>query len=237
MAFVVVVALCLAVSLASHSTKPNIIFMFGDDIGFNELGYNECTDTQTPHIDKLVKEESLLLQHNYVAKVCSPTRASFLSGRYPSTLGLQNLVFNIEFPVSLTRQVSTLSEEFKAAGYSTHIIGKWHLGFQSWEYTPTYRGFDSFAGFYGGWQHYFNHQQDIMGPEGHDVSYYDLRVDEEECTDAVDQQIYGVFWERDQALTLLDELKSSSDPFFLYLAWQASHTPDESPPEYIDRYA
>lgn len=110
-------------STAKGNDKPNIIFMLGDDLGFNEFGYNECTETATPFINDLVTKESLLLLHNYVWKVCSPSRASFLTGRYPSSLGLQNLVFNIEFPASLTRQVSTLSNELKHNGYSTHLIG------------------------------------------------------------------------------------------------------------------
>ena len=91
--------------------------------GFNELGYLGCTDTHTPRIDDIAINEGLILWHNYVSKICSPSRSAFLSGRYPSTLGLQNLVFNTQWPISLTRQVSILSEEFKANGYSTHLIG------------------------------------------------------------------------------------------------------------------
>merc|ERR1719242_351317 len=232
-----ILSICVSFAISDGSTRPNIIFMFGDDIGFNEFGFNGCTDTISPVIDELVRTESLLLWNNYVSKVCSPSRAAFLSGRYPSSLGLQNLVFNQEFPVSLTRQVSTLSDEFKAAGYSTHMIGKWHLGMQSWEYTPTYRGFDTFAGYYGGWQTYFTHQQFLRGPEVADIPYYDLRLNEEECLDAVEEQIYGVFWERDRALEVLQDLKHSDDPFFLYIGWQASHTPDEAPLEYLEMYS
>eukprot|EP01083_Nonionella_stella_P197919 727222_1 len=218
------------------NSKPNIIFMFADDLGFNELGYHGCTETATPFINDLATKESLILLNNYVEKVCSPSRASFLTGRYPSNLGIQNLVFNPQFPASLTRQVSTLSNEFKHSGYSTHIIGKWHLGYQSWEYTPTYRGFDTFAGFYGGWQTYYSHQQHILGPDGEDVNYYDLRENEQECEDAIDDEIYGVFWERDHAIDLLSTLKHSKRPWFFYLAWQASHTPDEAPKEYVNMY-
>ena len=107
---------------------------------------------------------------------------------------------------------------------------------QSWEYTPTYRGFATFAGYYGGWQTYFTHQQYLRGPEGEDVAYYDLRIDEEECLDAVEQETFGVFWERDRALELLADLKDDEDPFFLYIGWQASHTPDEAPLEYLEMY-
>eukprot|EP01083_Nonionella_stella_P001832 5260_1 len=227
--------ICLPFYAASNS-KPNIIFMFADDIGFNELGYHGCTDTSTPFIDTLVSEESLILANNYVQKVCSPSRAAFLTGRYPSRIGLQNLVFNPQFPVSLTRQVSTLSNEFKHAGYSTHIIGKWHLGMQSWEYTPRYRGFDTFAGFYGGLQSYFTHRQSIMGPDGEDVEFYDLRENEDVCIDGIANNAYGVFWERDKTLELLASLKHHTKPFFLYLAWQASHNPDEAPQEYVNMY-
>ena len=103
--------------------RPNIVFMLGDDLGFNEFGFNDCTETATPFINDLVTKESLLLFHNYVYKVCSPSRAAFLTGRYVSHLGLQNLVFNPQYPASLTRQVSTLSNELKHNGYTTHIIG------------------------------------------------------------------------------------------------------------------
>ena len=82
-----------------------------------------CTDTLTPFLDKLVKEESLELTHNYVGKICSASRSSLLSGRYPSHLGQQNGVLDPEYPVSLTRQVSVLSNELREIGYTTHIIG------------------------------------------------------------------------------------------------------------------
>jgi len=220
----------------SDSSQPNIIFMLADDIGFNDLGYNGCTATETTFIDNLATTESLRIRHNYVYRMCSPSRAAFLSGRYPSKLGLQNLVFNVEYPVSLTRQVSTISDEFSGAGYTTHAIGKWHLGMQSWEYTPTYRGFDSFAGFWGGWSSYYDHTMYIPGLGADDdvISFYDLRENEDEVTDAAG--IYGVWWQRDRTLELLQSLKNAEDPFFLYLAWQSSHEPNEAPSEYIEKY-
>ena len=83
--------LCLITLI--YAQQPNIIFVYVDDVGFNDFGFNKNTDTQTPFIDNLVQNESLLIWTNYVSFVCSPTRASFLSGRYPSHLGLQHGVF------------------------------------------------------------------------------------------------------------------------------------------------
>ena len=108
--------------------------------GYNELGFGSCTDTKTPYIDNLAQNEGLILGHNYVSKICSPSRSAFISGRYPSTLGLQNLVFNVQYDVALTRQVSILSEEFKANGYNTHMIGYvaylFHQTFCVKQFTP-----------------------------------------------------------------------------------------------------
>merc|ERR1719229_1334864 len=205
--------------------KPNIVFIFADDIGFNDLGYYGCTTTKTPFLDALIKNESVWLPNAYTAKVCSPARSSFLTGRYPFHLGLQNLVFSPSYPVSLTRQVSTLSDEFKSAGYSTHIIGKWHLGMQSWEYTPTYRGFDTFSGFYNGYNYYYEHTLpvpcDMISSGVSCESYYDLRINEAEDVASVQNEIYGMFLERDQTVDLLQSLREQPDPFFLYLAFQA----------------
>jgi len=227
----------------SSSDKPNIIFVFADDVGFNDLGYHECTDTLTPFLDQLIKDEGLWLSNSYTAKICGPSRSSFLSGRYASTLGLQNLVFSPSYPVSLTRQVSVLSNEFKKGGYSTHIIGKWHLGSQSWEYTPTYRGFDTFSGFYNGYNYYYEHTLPvpcdmIYGSIARSCdSYYDLRLNELPDTDSVNDQIYGMFLERDQSLDLLRDLEKDGGPFFLYLALQAAHSPSEAPDEYVELYS
>lgn len=103
--------------------QPNIVFMFADDLGFNDVGYHGNTDTKTPFIDQLALEESLILSSNYVMDTCSPTRSAFFTGRYPSRLGIQNQVFDPDFNYALTRQVSFLANEFQNAGYVTHAIG------------------------------------------------------------------------------------------------------------------
>lgn len=206
---------------------PHIIFMFCDDCGFNDFGFNQNTETLTPFIDSLVSNEGLSIKSHYVYKLCSPSRSSFITGRYPSVLGLQYDIILEYMPYSLTRQVSTLSNEFQSQNYTTHAIGKWHLGFQSWEYTPTYRGFDTFHGYYNFMSTYFTHTF-----RSSDMEYFDLRSNEEPVTDA--DGIYGPDWQTQKAIEILNEYRTSK--IFMYLAWQLSHDPSEAPAEYIKMY-
>ena len=104
---------------------PNIIFLMAHHIGYQDLGLNECTtSTLTPFLDSLITQESLYLNNHYVPNGDTASRAAFLSGRYPSNIGLHDIdEFTSNTPYSLTRQISIISEEFKTAGYSTHFIG------------------------------------------------------------------------------------------------------------------
>lgn len=114
-------------------------------------------------------------------------------------------------------------------------LRKWHLGLMSWEYTPTYRGFDSFHGFYSGYSSYYDHSVS-EGVTGHQFSFYDLRQNEEEDREAVTNREYGMFWERDRVLEVLSEQKQSESPFFLYIGWQSAHSPNEAPTKYVEQY-
>ena len=99
--------------------------MYVDDLGWNDIGYNGYTNTKTPFIDSLATKEGLILTSNYVERLCTPTRASFITGRYPIRYGLQHQVLINDRPYALTRQVSLLSDEFKSMGWNTHMIGKY----------------------------------------------------------------------------------------------------------------
>merc|ERR1719162_2137396 len=236
--------------IARHAeAKPNIIFMFGDDVGFNDVQFTSASldftssTTQTPHMNQLATEEGVILSSYYVHRMCSPTRAALLTGRYSFRYGMASSLLQPDINVALTRQVSLLSEEFKAAGYSTHAIGKWHLGFQSWEYTPTYRGFDSYYGYWNAFADYFNSNYDVV-VDGVDLEFYDLRRDEEEAVAATDFPLaYSLFRFRDEAMSILTnhaqslEEDSSTAPFLLYLAWQSSHVPSQAPTEYSELYS
>ena len=137
------------ISSISHGKKPNIIIIVSDDLGWNDLNLKENPSLiNTPNINYFVNKGQFL-EYHYAQPVCSPTRAALMTGRYPLHTGINDYIqpqqaFGV--PLDNTMLPKILLEN----GYDTHMIGKWHLGMYKWEYTPTFRGFKSFYGFYGG---------------------------------------------------------------------------------------
>ena len=104
-------------------TPPNVIFFVTDDWGFNDVGYNGNTDTQTPFIDEIATTESLIISKHYVQPLCTPSRAALLTGRYPMRYGFQAGTITLGSPFALSQYEYLLSSEFKNQDYSTHIVG------------------------------------------------------------------------------------------------------------------
>jgi arylsulfatase A len=130
----------------SSREKPNVVIIFTDDQGYQDVGCYGSPDIRTPYLDQLAKEGMRFTDFYVVASVCSPSRAGLLTGRYPVRMGLAKSVL---FPHSgdhgLPPKEQTLAELMKMAGYRTACVGKWHLGHQK-KYLPTAHGFDSFYG-------------------------------------------------------------------------------------------
>ncbi|NTW37815.1 MAG: sulfatase-like hydrolase/transferase, partial [Syntrophobacteraceae bacterium] len=124
--------------------KPNIIFIMFDDLGNADLGYRG-SDIKTPTIDKLATG-GVRLESFYGMMVCTPSRAALMTGRYPMRYGLQTLVIFPSHTYGLATDERTLPQALKEAGYTTAIIGKWHLGHADQKYWPNNRGFDYFYG-------------------------------------------------------------------------------------------
>lgn len=213
---------------------PHILFVVVDDLGSHDLGLHG-SGIFTPHSDQLARE-GLYLDNYYVLPYCSPTRASILSGRYPLHTGCHTIINDWETQ-GLPLDEETLPQVLRKVGYHAHAIGKWHVGHARWEQTPTFRGFESFFGYYHGASDYFTHTK--QGPVG---AAYEMNRDYQEfcgldCSQVVDERgNYSTHVFTREAIQLIDGYNVENGPLFLYLAHQAVHAPAEVPEEYRQAY-
>ncbi|MHC4557513.1 MAG: sulfatase-like hydrolase/transferase, partial [Planctomycetota bacterium] len=206
------------------SSKPNILTILVDDLGYGDLSSYGAKNLRTPNIDKLIA--SGMRFDNFYANcpVCSPTRASLLTGRYPDLVGVPGVIRtharnNWGY---LAPQAVPLPKLLKPAGYHTAIVGKWHLGLTS-PNTPTERGFDHFHGFLGDMMDdYYKHRR-------HGYNY--MRLNEKE----IDPQGHATDLFTKWAIDYIAERAKSIQPFFLYLAYNAPHTPIQPPADWLER--
>ncbi|GAB6019685.1 Arylsulfatase, variant 2 [Chamberlinius hualienensis] len=147
-----------------------------------------------------------------------------MTGYYPFRTGLQHSNLETLLPAGLPTHFSSLPEELKILGYSTHMVGKWHLGYCNWNYTPTYRGFDTFLGYYTGDETYFSHENE---------GYLDLRNN----TDVV-HHLNGTYSADMFSVRAVEILRyhNQSIPLFVYLPFQSVHAPLQVPTKYIELY-
>jgi len=136
--------------------------------GFHDVSFRGSNDIPTPNIDALAYAGRILDRH-YVLPTCTPSRTALLTGKYAVRTGMQGYPLRMGEKRALPSEFTLLPEYLKKLNYSTHIVGKWHLGFKRWCYTPTHRGFDSFFGYYNGVIGYYDHGADYF-PQGVTVS-------------------------------------------------------------------
>ena len=207
--------------LAGEKAKqPNIVFFLIDDLGYTDVGFNGG-DIKTPHIDKLAAAGARLAAF-YVQPVCSPTRAALLTGRYPMRHGLQVGVVRPWAQYGLPLEERTLAQALKSAGYRTAIVGKWHLGHFQKAYLPTMRGFDHQYGHYNGALDYFTHERD---------GGFDWHRDDQVCRD----DGYATVLLGNEAVRLIEE-HDTARPLFLYVPFNAPHSPMQALPEHLKLY-
>ncbi|XP_066948452.1 arylsulfatase I-like [Macrobrachium rosenbergii] len=231
--------ICITVGVTSESpassSKPHIIFILADDLGWYDVSWHN-PKALTPNLETLAKE-GIILDRSYVQPLCTPTRSALLTGRYPFTIGRQHGVLTPRQPTGLILNATLLPQALKEAGYSTHAVGKWHLGFCHWDYTPTYRGFDTFFGYYnGGQDHYFhssgtkwngtiNEDEPAFGYDFRNNMDVDLSVNGTYDTDAYSSHIEDLL-----------STRNPDDPMFLYFALQSIHTPLQVPEDYREPF-
>ncbi len=207
--------------------KPNVLFILADDLGYRDVGFNHPESFyETPNLDDLAAGGMIFTDFYAASPVCSPTRASILTGKHPARLGTTNYFTGrragtfdaADFANELPAGEFTLAEAFKEGGYRTAHVGKWHLGGAG--ALPTDQGFDLNRG--GGanghprshFAPYKNVENLAPGPEGESLA---SRLAEE-------------------SVAFIDEASKAGEPFFLHLSFYAVHTPLQAPQELIDKY-
>lgn len=218
-AITTLIAACHRASAAD--AKPNIVHIVADDLGWKDVGFNGCTDIKTPNIDKLAAEGAKLTQF-YVQPMCTPTRACLMTGRYPFRYGLQTAVIPSVSAYGLDTSEWLMPQSLKEAGYKTAIIGKWHLGHADRKYWPKQRGFDHQFGAIIGELDYFTHEEHGV------LDWFRDNV-------AVKEEGYTTKLLGDDAVRLIQS-HDKNTPLYLYLAFNAPHTPYQAPQDYIERY-
>uniref|UniRef100_A0A1L8E4Y8 Putative arylsulfatase b n=1 Tax=Nyssomyia neivai TaxID=330878 RepID=A0A1L8E4Y8_9DIPT len=207
--------------------RPNIVIIMADDLGSHDLSLSGCNEIMTPNIDAL-GYQGIIFNRHYTQSVCGPSRSALLTGKYPIHTGQQHSVILPDEPRGLPLDEKILPQYLKEAGYKTHIVGKWHLGYARKTFTPTERGFDSHTGFLGGATSYFNYTYwfNILGynyPPG-----FDFYRNHEVYNEIIGQYATDVLTE--EATKLIRDHDPLKDPFFLYLAHGTPHASNSNAP-------
>ncbi|MCX6894694.1 MAG: sulfatase-like hydrolase/transferase [Verrucomicrobia bacterium] len=214
-------ALAIAAVSAAHAAKPNIILIAADDLGYADIGVHGCKEFATPNIDSLAKNGLRFAAGYATSAVCAPSRAGFLSGRYQDHFGFQGNPKHGASDWGLPLDERTIADRLKTAGYKTAAFGKWHLG-EKPEQHPMSRGFDEYFGFLAGMHDYFKAEDPNWGAIMRGREKAELK---EYLTFAIAKEACG-FIERQK-----------DAPFFIYLAFNAPHTPSQAPEDYLKKAA
>jgi len=200
--------------------KPNIVVILVDDLGNADLGYRG-SKIKTPNIDALAKE-GVQLESFYGMPLCTPARAALITGRYPMRTGLQTFVIFPGHTYGLPTEETTLPQALKASGYTTAMVGKWHLGHADRKYWPQNRGFDHFYGNLVGEVDYFTKDRGGI-------------IDWQRNGTFIEEEGYHTTQIGDEAVKLIEE-QDPKKPLFLYFAALAAHSPYQAPEAGIDAY-
>lgn len=203
-----------------NAKQPNVLVIFADDLGYGDIGVHGGKDVPTPNIDALAASGVRCTSGYVTAPYCSPSRAGFLTGRYQTHFGHEfNPHVGNEETLGLPLTEKTIADRLRALGYATGLIGKWHQGYNA-AHHPQSRGFDDYFGFLVGGHNFLLHKDaepTFGSAHSHDMIYRgrDLQKLDGYTTDLF----------TDEALTFMDRHKEK--PWFLFLSYNAVHTPLE----------
>jgi len=240
----VLLLLACGTASAAAGSPANLVHVVVDDLGFFDVGYKD-TEVLSPHLDAL-REEGVELARFYSAKWCAPARSSMQTGRYAWRNGYYSTQASDAVPLS----VPLLPEVLRRAGYRCHAVGKWHLGYRLKEYTPTFRGYDSFLGYYNSMEDYWTHYGpsptgacsgiDLTNATGY-KNADGIRAAPARLNGTYSSEIYStrtveIIADHAAITTRTKENGGDGAPLYLYLPYQSVHMPNEAPAEAIARY-
>ena len=203
--------------------KPNIIVILVDDAGYFDFGFTGSKDLETPNLDKLAANGVILSDAHVTATVCAPSRAGLITGKYQQRYGFEANHTGDEKSgdIGLDENVKTIADVFQKNNYKTIALGKWHLGASEDDH-PNQRGFDEFYGFLAGGRSYFPLENpskfNMLQQNGKRIIFDGYMTD-----------VLG-----DRAASFIEENKDN--PFFMYAAFNAVHTPMHAKKEYLEKY-
>ena len=209
------------------TVSPNIVFILLDDVGWADFNYNigGKSSIPTPNIDRLA-EEGLKLKSHYVQPTCTPSRASLMTGRYAVNTGLTFAMFPGSV-AGLPDEMATMPQLLRQAGYSAHMVGKWHLGHAQWKQTPVGRGFESHTGsFMFGLESYtklmWRNPMQVLGVDWGkylENGTYEHMAETRHATIAITAEAVRRMKEHEK-----------EKPLFLYVSYNAAHSPLQPEP-------
>ena len=231
----------LLLSDQQDKDKPNMIVIMTDDMGYADVGFNGCKDIPTPNIDSIAYNGAHIVNGYVSFPVCGPSRAGFITGRYQDRFG-----FTTNPTIDPTNDIAglpldekTIAEVLHKEGYKSAIVGKWHLGTHP-NFHPLKRGFDYFYGFLSGGHNYFMNQLTIENLENvkSKWAWYKTKLRENHKTlEFEDYKTDYLTYELSEAgLRFINKQAENNQSFFLFLAYNAPHTPMHATEKYLSRF-
>ncbi len=216
---------------------PNVIVILADDLGYQDVGFNGCRDIPTPNIDRIA-QEGIRFTNGYVTyAVCGPSRAGLMTGRYQDRFGFgRNPLLAPNDPgQGLPLSEETMATVLGKTGYRSMAIGKWHLGAHRSQW-PLNRGFDEFFGFLSGGHRYFPQEWTLSDLSEISNQWDGYRTRLMRNNGRVNEQEYLTDALSREAADFTRRMAATDQPFFLYLAYNAPHTPLQATEKYLSRF-
>ena len=219
----------------AQKNSPNVIVIMTDDLGYVDVGFNGSVDIPTPNIDRIAQNGVKFTNGYTPYSVCSPSRAGFITGRYQQRFGYErNAQYQPNDPnMGLPQSERTIPEVMGQVGYTSGVIGKWHLGAHISNH-PLNRGFDFFYGHLGGGHRYF--PEELTIEDSYSISdeplSYKTWIMRNHLPEKTDEYLTDEF--SNEAVKFIEQ--NQKEPFFLYLAYNAPHGPLQATPKYLNRF-